>query len=376
MLVIQEFVNCTLGACAVSLLKFYLRELKDLKEAVLTMEAGLLLLLVAVHACVATEVPSVLLQNAAAPGMKMPVIGIGTGAYVYEPRKVPGEIWTEDICEKASKQWLDMGGRRIDASLSYRNQPGVGRAIKDSNVSREEIFIVTKVGSGGLVSGSALGYNDTLIQMQPILDSLQMDYVDLLLIHWPGPPGNSSDPACQGKPATWRNCRQSTWKAMEEIYRSGKAKAIGVSNFEKNHLEDIIVMKSLLPAVNQVEFHPYWHEEDLLAFCNSYNITFNGYSPLGCPDWAPPSHNWTHTLLEEPTVIKIAKSHDRTPAQVILRWEWQKGVLAQPRTVNPKHMMENMNYFDFTLSDDEMKQLSNITPPHNPKVCPDPHKFL
>ena len=335
----------------------------------------LILALLTIQTCISVEVPSVTLMNAAIPGTKMPVVGIGTGAYVYKPRTEPGEIWTNDTAEKAVGEWLTLGGRRIDASLSYRNQPGVGKAIKESSVNREDIFIVSKVGSGGLVSGSALGYNDTMRQVQPMLDSLQVDYVDLLLIHWPGPPGNSSDPACKGNPPTWRKCRQSTWKAMEEIFKSGKAKAIGVSNFEKNHLEDIIVMNSTLPAVNQVEFHPYWHEVDLLAFCQQYNITFNGYSPLGCPDWAPPSHHWNHTVLEEPTVTTIAKAHNRTPAQVVLRWEWQQGVLAQPRTVNSDHMKENLNYFDFMLSDDEMKQISNISPPSNPKVCPDPHKF-
>ena len=336
-----------------------------------------LLILLGLHTSVtvAVEVPTVTLQNAAVAGTKMPVIGIGTGAYVYEPRTKPGEIWTEDVAEKAVGQWIEMGGRRIDASLSYRNQPGVGRAIKASKVPREELFIVSKVGSGGLVSGGALGYNDTLNQIKPILDSLQVEYVDLLLIHWPGPPGQSSDPACQGHPDTWRSCRQSTWKALEEVYKMGKAKAIGVSNFEKNHLEDIVAMNSTLPAVNQVEFHPYWHEDDLLAYCKMYNITFNGYSPVGCPDWAPPSHNWTHTILEEPLVMNIAKSHSHSPAQVLLRWEWQQGVVTQPRTVNSVHMKENLSYFDFVLSDDEMKQIANITPPKDPKVCPDPHKL-
>ena len=333
------------------------------------------LALVAVHTSVAVEVPAVTLMNAAMPGMKMPVTGLGTGAYVYEPRTEPGEIWTVDVAEKAVGEWLDFGGRRIDASLSYRNEDGVGKAIKATSVPRKDIFIVSKVGSGGLVSGGALGYNDTLVQIKPILDSLQTDYVDLLLIHWPGPPGKSSDPACQGNPTSWRACRQSTWKAMEEIYKMGKARAIGVSNFERNHLEDIIVMNSTLPAVNQVEFHPYWHEDDLLAFCKSYNITFNGYSPVGCPDWAPTKHEWNHTVLQEPTIVNIAKSHGRTPAQVILRWEWQQGVLAQPRTVNPEHMKENLNYFDFVLSDDEMKQISSISPPTQPKVCPDPHQL-
>ena len=329
------------------------------------------------YASGALNVPSVTLMNAASPGTKMPVTGIGTGAYVHEPGTQPGEVWTNDVTEKAVSQWLALGGRRIDASYNYLNQIGVGRAIKASNVPREELFVVSKVsGNGGsLAGGGALGYNDTMIQIKPILDTLQLDYVDLLLFHWPGPPGNSSDPACQGDPPTWRTCRQVTWKALEDLYNMGKTRAIGVANFEINHLEDIISMNSLLPAVNQVEFHPYWHEENLLAFCKSYNITFNGYTPLGCPDWAPTQKHWNHTLLQEPVIEQVAKNHGRTPAQVTLRWEWQQGVLVQPRSLNPDHMKENLNFFDFKLTDEEMSQISSITPPSERKVCPDPHQF-
>ena len=328
-------------------------------------------------ATTSVDVPTVPLMNAAKTGMRMPVIGIGTGGYVFSPATQPGEIWDSDVAEKAVGQWLALGGRRIDASYSYRDQPGVGRAIKASGIARKDIFVVSKVGSGGLISGAALGYNDTWKQVQPILDTLMVDYVDLLLIHWPGPPGNSSDPACQGNPPTWRACRQSTWKAMVDIYKSGKALAIGVSNFERNHLEDILAMGDSvpLPAVNQVEFHPYWHEDDLVSYCKSFNITFNGYSPLGCPDWAPFQHHWDKTILQEDVVQQIARTHSRTPAQVLLRWELQLGVVAQPRTKDPQHMKDNLNYFDFELTDQEMDQISNIPRPADPKVCPDPHQF-
>ena len=322
----------------------------------------------------ALNIPQVKLSNGAQPDTYMPAVGIGTGAYMYAPT-APGEIWTDDVAEQAVGAWLKLGGRRIDASYSYRNQIGVGKAIVASQIPRQDLFIVSKVGSGGLVSGGALGYNDTLVQIEPVLQSLQVSYVDLLLIHWPGPPGNSSDPACQGNPPTWRACRQATWRAMEHIFNTGKARAIGVANFEENHLEDIIVMGGILPAVNQVEFNPYWYEEDLVTFCKDRNITFNGYSPLSCPDWAPASHHWSHTLLQEPTVIKIAQAHQRTPAEVVLMWEWQQGVLVNPRTKNEEHMKENLSFFDITLTADEMKELASITPPSDPKVCPDPHQY-
>ena len=233
----------------------------------------------------AAEVPTVKLSNAAKPGTNMPAVGIGTGGYMYAPT-APGEIWTDDVAETAVSTWFKIGRRRVDASFSYRNQNGVGKAIAASQIPREEMFIVSKVGSGGLIqSGYAMGYNDTLIQIKPILDTLQVDYVDLLLVHWPGPPGNSTDPLCQGDPPTFRGSRQSTWRAMEELYYTGKARAIGVSNFEKFHLEEILDLGGLIPAVNQAEFHPYWHEDDLVAFCKANNIVYNGYSPLGCPDW-------------------------------------------------------------------------------------------
>lgn len=325
--------------------------------------------------CASLSIPEVKLHNAAKPGMTMPAVGLGTGAYVYVPNTIPGEIWNDTTAEQAVKEWIRLGGRRIDASLSYRNQKGVGKAIAECGVPREELFIVSKVGSGGLVSGGGMGYNETMGQLKPMFDSLGVDYVDLLLIHWPGPPGNSTDPACQGDPSSWRACRQSTWKALQDIFHSGKAWAIGVSNFEKNHLEDIIAMNDLLPSVEQVEFSPYWHEDDLVDFCKSQNIQVNGYSPLACPDWAPSSHNWSMTLLQDPTVNKIAKRHNCSPAQVVLSWEWHQNIVVNPRTYNHDHMLENMKFFDVTLSEDERNAISSLSVPSNPKVCPDPHKL-
>lgn len=311
---------------------------------------------------VAVDVPSVPLQNAARPGLKMPVAGIGTWGYGK-----PGEVWNDDIAEKAVSQWLALGGRRIDGSYGYHDQPGVAKAVQASGIPRGDIFMTSKL--------SPNGYNETLHQMDIILSELNMTYVDLLLIHWPGPPVLSTDPACKGDPPSWRACRQSVWKAMTKIYNSGRAHAIGVSNFEANHVDDIISMGGLIPAVNQVEFHPYWHEDDLVAYCKSHKMVFNSYAPLGTPDWAPPTHNWNGTILQLPAVQQIAKAHSRTAAQVIQRWEWQQGIVVNPRTEDPAHMKENLDFFDFELTDDEMKVLSNLPKPKNPKVCPDPHNI-
>ena len=312
------------------------------------------------------ESPSVTLMNAAKPSTKMPVSGIGTWGYVHQPGTgKPGEVWNDTVAEKAISKWIALGGRRVDGSIGYGDQVGVGNAVKSCGIPRSEIFMTSKI--------SLEGYNETFTQVDHLLSDLQMEYVDLLLIHWPGTPHSSSDPACQGDPPTWRSCRQSVWKALEALYNTGKALAIGVSNFEKNHLEDIIMMKGMIPSVNQVEFHPYWHEDDLVEYCKSQNITFNSYSPLGAPDWAPTQRQWNGTILELPVIQSIAKAHQRTAAQVIQRWQWQQGIVVNPRTMNQDHMKENLNFYDFELSDYEMKQISSIKPPSNAKVCPDPH---
>ena len=312
------------------------------------------------------DVPSVTLMNAAKSGVKMPVAGIGTWGYVHTiGTGRPGEVWNDTVAEKAISEWLKLGGRRIDGSIGYGDQVGVGKGIKSSGIPRKDIFMTSKI--------EPEGYNETLTQMDRLLGDLQMDYVDLLLIHWPGARSSSNDPACQGDPPTWRSCRQSIWKAMEKLFNSNKALAIGVSNFEKNHLEDIVMMNGTIPSVNQVEYQPYWHEDDLLEYCKSKHITFNSYSPLGAPDWAPTEHNWNGTILKLPVIQNIAKAHQRTAGQVLQRWQWQQGIVVNPRTMNQDHMKENLNFFDFKLSDDEMKQISSIKPPSDPKVCPDPH---
>ena len=318
------------------------------------MAAALLLFLMLLARCSADDMPSVKLMNAAKDGLMMPVAGIGTWGYGW-----PGETWNDDIAEKAIGQWLALGGRRVDGSKGYGDQVGVGKAIKASGLPREEIFITSKV--------TPADYNSTLQQMNDILSDLQMDYVDLLLIHWPG--------SVHSPNTTNKDIRQSCWKALEYLYNNSKAHAIGVSNFEVNHIQDIVDLKGLLPAVNQVEYHPFWHEDDLVDYCKKMNITFNSYAPLGTPDWAPSTHGWDHSVLKDPTVVSIAQAHQCTPAQVVQQWEWKQGIVVNPRTMNETHMKENLNFFNVQLTADDMKAISSIKPPRNPKVCPDPHKI-
>jgi len=302
--------------------------------------------------------PSVLLRNAAQPGVRMPVTGLGTGTY-GEPDGTYGEYWTDEIAETATLSWLKLGGRRIDGSYGYPGQAGVGTGIKKSNISREEIFITSKV--------SPKGYKNTMVELAGILESLQTDYVDLLLIHFPGTWNDLSGFQCAHVNGTinFRPCREDTWKALEDIFRAKKARAIGVSSYEVSHLEEIIELNTSLPAVNQVEFHLYWHEDLIVDFCQKHNILFNSFAPLGAPDFVAylPKDRFGVPLMNVPLVGELAKKYMKSPAQVLLRWAVQQDIVVNPRTENPAHMMENLDLFSFSLTDTELAQLSFMQRP-------------
>jgi diketogulonate reductase-like aldo/keto reductase len=293
----------------------------------------------------------------------MPIVGLGTGGY-GDKNGQGGEHWDDDVAYRATLDWLALGGRRIDTSLNYGDQKGIGKAIKASGIPRDQIFITSKI-------DAPYGYMTTHEHFSSVLSTLHTDYVDLLLIHWPGVVGQNVSGPCEND----RECRQQTWKALEVIFNQGKAKAIGVSNFEQNHLQDIFDLNSLIPSVNQVEFHPYWAEFELVSFCQQKNITFNGYSPLGAPDHMAFENRWPTPILSQPSVISIAQSHHKSSAQVLLRWEVQQGLVVNPRSKNPEHMRENLSIFGFTLSDAEMETIKNVPKPPEGKnkVCDDPH---
>ena len=325
---------------------------------------------------------TVLLQNAADKNVSMPVIGIGTGGYASNNTSPHGEYWNDSVAEIAISNWLKLGGRRIDTANSYNDQVGIGKAIRESGIPREKIFITSKVGPGQgsnrSIPSGALGYNDTLTQMDYTLSSLNVTYVDLLLVHWPYDPTHppTTDPLCRGNTSQeMKACRQSTWKAMQLLFQRNKTRAIGVSNFEIKHLQDILDMGEAIPSVNQCEFHPYFHEFDLVDFCKKHKIVFNGYAPLGTPDWAPWSHKWNSSIGDLPLVKSIAAAHQKSSAQVLLRYSLQQDVVVNPRSWNNDHMKENLNVLDFKLTDEEMKMLNNIPRPKNSKVCPDPAKY-
>lgn len=241
--------------------------------------------------------------------------------------------------EQAVKTALEIGYRSIDTAAIYGNEDGVGNAIRDSGVAREEIFLTTKV------------WNDeqrqarTLAAFEESLHRLKTDYVDLYLIHWPV-----------------EGCYIETWRAMEEIYRSGRAKAIGVSNFMQHHLEDIMRESEVIPAVNQMEFHPALVQPELLNFCKSQQIQYEAWSPL-----------MQGQVANVPAILELAQRHNKTPAQIILRWNLQHKVVTIPKSVHANRIAENAKIFDFELSETDMKVLDGLD--EGRRLGPDPDNF-
>eukprot|EP01084_Bolivina_argentea_P257459 433766_1 len=339
------------------------------------------------------KVPAIQLHNAADPTLRMPVVGLGTGGYASaKSSQATPEHWNASEGFINTLKWFSLGGIRYDSSLSYPSAPGVAAGLINvtnnyTTTPRKDIFITSKICG----SGEPLGYNEAIEQHSKILKMFNTSYVDLLLIHWPTCTSENCNKTTSTKSTTkYCNasnhaynssaCRQSTWKAMEYIFNNGGARAVGVSNFEAKHLQDIIDMNSLNPAVNQFEFHGYWHEFGLVRYCQSMNITVNSYGPLGTPDVECDGYaGWPYVLPENPVAIDIGKKYKKTASQIWLRWAFQQSIVLNPRTLNIQHMKDNINIFDFELNNEDMNQLStaNSTAPKYPnnKVAPDPNTF-
>jgi diketogulonate reductase-like aldo/keto reductase len=261
-------------------------------------------------------------------GVKMPWLGFGV-FQVDDGSEVEGAV----------KAALNTGYRSIDTAAAYKNERGVGKAIRDSGIPREEIFLTTKVWN------SDQRKRRPLDAFEESLDRLGVEYVDLYLVHWPV-----------------EGFYQDTWGAMEEIYGSGRAKSVGVSNFMIPHLEKILADCQVVPAVNQVEFHPYLFQEDLLAYCRDHEIQLEAWSPL-----------MKGRIIDDPTLLSIAEKHHKTPAQVSLRWVLQHQVVAIPKSVHPNRIAENAGVFDFSLSEEDMSTLDGLGA--DGRVGPDPFNF-
>ncbi|MFD2214501.1 aldo/keto reductase [Metabacillus endolithicus] len=263
-------------------------------------------------------------------GVKMPWFGLGVFK-VEEGSEVVDSVLAA----------IKAGYRSIDTAAVYGNEEGVGKAIAECGVSREELFITSKVWNADQ------GYDETISAFEESLRKLQLDYLDLYLIHWPVPE--------QGKYID-------TWKALEKLYKDGKIRAIGVSNFKEHHLQDLINQADVKPMVNQVEYHPRLTQEGLHEFCKKHQIQLEAWSPL-----------MQGQLLDEPTLVEIAQKYNKSTAQIILRWDLQNEVVTIPKSIKPHRIEENANIFDFTLSEEDMKQISSLN--QDKRVGPDPDEF-
>ena len=248
-------------------------------------------------------------------GVRMPVFGLGTF------RAGIGRQTREAV-----KFALDNGYRLVDTATIYGNERDVGQGVRESILDRSQVFITTKLWN------SDHGYEKTKKAFNQSLKMLDVDYIDLYLMHWPV-----------------GGYRLESWKAMEVMYKEGLARSIGVSNFTIKHLDEILEGSDIVPAVNQVEFTPFLNQRELLEYCDGKGIQVESYSPLT-----------KGQRLNEPALVKIAKASEKTPAQVLLRWSLQTGLVTIPKSTKPERMIENMQVFDFELSADEMKVLNGL----------------
>lgn len=248
-------------------------------------------------------------------GVKMPFLGLG----VYKAKD--GKEVKDAIYHA-----LEAGYRHIDTASFYGNEEGVGHAVRTGGVAREEIFVTTKVWNDDH------GYGRTIEAFENSLSKLKLDYIDLYLIHWPVP----------GK-------YLSTWKALEKLYEDGKVRAIGVCNCLEHHLGHIIENGKILPMVLQNEFHPRLVQQSLIDFCREKGIQYEGWSPL-----------MRGAILENKTLTKLAQRYGKTVAQIVVRWDLQKGVVTIPKSVHRDRIFENADVFDFTLSEDDMKLIDSL----------------
>ena len=260
-------------------------------------------------------------------GAKIPSVGFGTW-----------QIFPNGRAKSAVLAALEAGYRHVDTARIYGNETGVGQAISESGINRKEIFVTTKLWS------HSLGYSNAHKAIDKSLKRLKMEYVDLYLIHFPS-----------------NEKRLESWRAFEEIYSSGKAKAVGVSNFTVRHLQELMDKFSVVPVINQVEFHPFLYKDqiELLEFCKKHGIVVEAYSPLA-------HGKKTDDLLLPP----IAKKHGKSVSQIILRWCVQHGTLPLPKSTNPIHMKENLDIFDFELSENEMNSINELS--DGTRTCWDP----
>ena len=267
-------------------------------------------------------VPSITLND----GTTIPQLGFGV--FKVEPED------TERVVSDA----LEVGYRHIDTAKAYNNEAGVGRAIAASGIPRDELYVTTKLWN------SDQGSERAHAAIERSLGELGLDHVDLYLIHWPSPQ---------------RGLYVESWTALEQIQASGKATSIGISNFKPHHLQDVLDVATIVPAVNQIEFHPYFQQREVTDFNAQHGVVSESWSPLG-----------QGQLVDEPAVTAIAGEHGKSLAQVILRWHVQLGHVVIPKSNQKARMAENLDIFDFELNDGELATITMLD--RGGRIGPDP----
>ena len=272
-----------------------------------------------------SAVPDIKLNN----GITIPQLGFGV--FQIKPEET----------KQATLAALEVGYRHIDTAEMYGNEKEVGEAVRESRVDRDDVFVTSKLNNG------FHAYDDALGAFDQSLKDLGFDYLDLFLIHWPLPKvGDFVE----------------TWRAMEEIYKSGRVKAIGVSNFQRHHLQRLFDETETVPAVNQIEVHPYLAQDDLRAFGTEHGIATEAWSPIA-----------RGKVLDDPTLEKIAEAHGKSTAQVTLRWHIQRGDIVFPKSVTRSRVEDNFDLFDFDLGDDEVQEITALN--RDERIGPDPDEF-
>ncbi|PYC85840.1 oxidoreductase [Streptomyces tateyamensis] len=280
-----------------------------------------------------SSIPTITLNN----GLAMPQLGFGVW-------QVPDEA-----AAAAVRTAIEAGYRSIDTAAIYENEAGTGQGVREAGVPREELFLTTKLWNSGTKDWSGQAGRDAVLrEFDASLERLGTDYVDLYLIHWPRPMHGSYG---------------NIWQAFEELAAGGRAKAVGVSNFGQAELTALFETTSLVPAVNQVELHPYFPQRELRAFHAEHGIATEAWSPLGQGG----------ELLAEPALTKVAAKHGRTAAQVVLRWHLQSGVITIPKSVTPARIKENFEVAGFELDAEDMAAVDSVATGR--RIGPDPAGF-
>ncbi len=257
-------------------------------------------------------------------GVQIPVMGFGTW-----------QIPNDQPLESAVASAVQLGYRQFDTAQIYANAVAIGRGIQNTGLPRHEYFLTSKIWA------SHASYDGVLQIVPEMLSQLKVDFLDLLLIHWPN---------TQGEPMVWQSQNAGTWRAMEKLYKEGLVRAIGVSNFLPHHLVPLLARAKIPPMVNQLELHPGFPQFAAVNFCFDHHIAVQAWSPLG-----------RGMLLKHETVLSLAQKYGVTPAQLCLRWCLQHGFMPIARTLELSHLKENRNVFNFTIDEDDMAQLDTIT---------------